>query len=147
VSNYKKVLIIFTSIIAIIAGSVILFISPIAKYLVERFDEKYTGRQITMDGAYVNLFTGYVNFSSLKIYELKSDSIFISAEGLSANIAVLKIFSKTYEISKLTLDHPRGIIIQNKKVLNLSDLIEKFSSKKKREHLKNPFILVSTISK
>ena len=94
---------------------VILFISPIAKYLVEKYDEKFTGRQITMGWAYVNPFTGYIHFENLKIFELKSDSVFLSVKGLSANFAMLKLIRKTYEISEITLTHPRGIIIQNKK--------------------------------
>jgi hypothetical protein len=117
---------------------VILFISLITKYLVEKYDEKYTGRQITMDWAYVNPFTGYIHFSNLKIYELKSDSIFFSADGVSANIAMLKLFSKTYEISRFTLNHPRGTIIQNKKDFNFNDLIEKFASKENPDTTKAP---------
>src|ERR1035437_598263 len=110
----KKISLIFIIIIVSIAVLVVLFISPITKYLIEKYDEKYTGREITMDWAYVNPFTGYIHFNDLKIYELKSDSVFISVNGISVNIAMLKIFSKTYELSEITLDHPRGIIIQNK---------------------------------
>ncbi|RPH31882.1 MAG: DUF748 domain-containing protein [Bacteroidales bacterium] len=124
----KRPLIIFISSILIFVLVVIIFISPITKYLVHRYDEKYTGRQIKMSWAYVNPFTGYIYFRNLKIYELKSDSIFFSADGVGANIAMLKLFSKTYEISKITLNHPRGTIIQNKKDLNFNDLIKKFSS-------------------
>ena len=127
----KKPLLIFIGTIVIIVVVVILLISPITKYLVEKYDEKYTGRQIKMDWAYVNPFTGYIYFSNLKIYELKSDSVFFSTSGVSANFAMLKILSKTYEISEITLNRPRGIIIQNKKDLNFNDLIKKFSSKKK----------------
>src|ERR1041384_3031942 len=99
----KKPLLIFISTIVLIMVVVIIFISPITKYLVEKYDEKYTGRQITMDWAYVNPFTGYIHFSNLKIYELKSDSIFFSANSVSANFALHKLFSKTYEISECTL--------------------------------------------
>jgi hypothetical protein len=109
---------------------VILIISPITKYLVKKYDEKYTGRQITLDRVFVNPLNGYIHFSELKIYELKSDSIFFSADGVSANIAIRKLFFKTYEISKLTLTHPRGTIIQNDKDFNFNDLIDNFSSKK-----------------
>jgi len=134
----KKTLFIFISTIIIIVVVVILFISPITKYLVEKHDEKYTGRQITMTRAYVNPFTGYIHFSNLKIYELKSDSVFFSAKGVSVNIAMFKLLSKTYEISKFTLNHPRVIIIQNKKDLNFNDLVEKFSSKKNSDTTKAP---------
>jgi uncharacterized protein involved in outer membrane biogenesis len=103
-AQIKKSTSCFISAIAITAVAIILFISPIAKYLIEKYDEKYTGRQITLDRAYVNPFTGYISLTNLKIYELKSDSIFFSANGVSASFALYKLFSKTYEISSITLE-------------------------------------------
>jgi hypothetical protein len=130
-SKLKKILFILSITILIFIVVIIAFISPITKYMVEKYDEKYTGRQITMDWAYVNPFTGYLHFKNLKIYELKSDSVFFSADGISVNFAVRKMLSKTYEITGLTIDHPRGTIIQDKKEMNINDLIEKFSPKNK----------------
>jgi uncharacterized protein involved in outer membrane biogenesis len=136
-TKLKKTLFIVISSIIIIVMVVILFISPITKYLVEKYDEKYTGRQIEIGWIYVNLFTGYVQITNLKIYESKSlpalkedDSVFFSAKGLSANFAMLKMLFNTVEIKELTLDHPKGIIIQNKKDLNFDDLIKKFTPEK-----------------
>ena len=97
--------------------------------MIEKYDEKYTGRQITMDWVYVNPFTGYIHFKNLRIYELKSDSIFFSASGVSVNFAMLKLLSKTIEITKITLDRPKGMVIQNKKGFNFNDLIKKFTPK------------------
>ncbi len=134
----KKILFIIISAIIILAAIVILFISPITKYLVKKCDEKYTGRQITMDRVYVNPFTGYIHFTNLKIYESKSDSIFFSADDVSAKFAMLKLFSKTYEIRKLTLDHPRGTIIQNKKDFNFTDLVKQFAGKENPDTIKKP---------
>ena len=127
--KFKKPLIIFIVAITILVVLAIVFISPITKYLVEKYDTKYTGRQIKMDWAYVNPFTGYIHFNNVKIYELNSDSIFFSATGVSANIAMFKILSntKTYEISDITLNQPNGIITQNNKEYNFNDLIKKFS--------------------
>jgi len=124
-----KALLIFISLLIVLAGLVIILISPIAKYLVEKYDLKYTGRQITMDWAYVNPFTGYVHFNNFKIHEFQSDSIFLSAKGVSANFEIWKLFSKTYQISELTLNKPQGIIIQIDNDLNFDDLIKKFSPK------------------
>jgi hypothetical protein len=106
---------------------VIIFISPIAKYLIEKYSVKYTGRQIRMSWLYLNPFTGYIHMSHLKIYEYKSDSIFFKADGLSVNFAMLKLPKKTYEIESVTLTNPWGIIIQNRKAFNFDDLIQKFS--------------------
>ncbi len=124
-----KALLIFIGVLVVLAGLVIIFISPVTKYLVEKYDLKYTGRQITMDWAYVNPFTGYVHFNNFKIHEFRSDSIFLSAKGVSANFEMWKLFSKTYEISQLTLNKPHGIIIQIDKNLNFDDLIAKFTPK------------------
>jgi hypothetical protein len=142
----KKTLFVSIGIIIITVVIIVLFISPITKYLVEKYDEKYTGRQITMNWAYVNPFTGYIYFDNFKIYEFKSDSVFFSADGVSINIAMLKLFSKTYEISEFTLDNPIGTIIQNKKDFNFTDLIEKFSSKDNSDTIKAPvhFNILST---
>src|ERR1035437_611897 len=125
----KKTLLILISTLIIIVVVVILFISPITKYLIEKYDEKYTGRQITMDWVYVNPFSGYFHFKNLKIYEYKSDSIFISLKGLSGNITVRKLFSKIIEVNNFTLDQPRAIVVQAEHSFNFSDLVTTFSSK------------------
>jgi Uncharacterized protein involved in outer membrane biogenesis len=134
ITKLKKTFIKIIISIIIVVTVVILLISPITKYLIEKNDVKYTGRQIKMGRVYVNLFTGYIHISNLKIYESKSlpalvegDSVFFSAKGVSANFAMLKLLSKTIEIKKITLDHPKGIVIQNKKDFNFNDLIKKFT--------------------
>ncbi len=108
---------------------IIIFISPIAKYLVEKYDVTYTGREIRMDYAYVNPFTGSVYIKNLKINELKSDSVFISSNEVSAQLNMFKLLTKTYEISHITLNQPIIVISQTNKDLNFDDLIQKFTSK------------------
>src|SRR5436190_4640376 len=127
----RKVILISLSIMIGIFLLAVLFLSPIVKYLVEKYDEKYTGRQITMDWCYVNPFTGFIHFNDLKFYEYKSDSVFFSSDGVSLRLDMSKILRKEYEIKYLTLDRPYGIIIQTAKdTFNFSDLIKKFSKKK-----------------
>jgi len=140
----KIIFVIFASLLIIFA-TVIIFISPLTKFLVEKYDKEYTGREITMDWAYVNPFSGYIYFDNVKIYEVvndtlgtSGDSIFISADGISADIAIFKLFSKTYEISEISLEHPRGIVIQNKDKFNFNDLILRFSSDKDTDTNKAP---------
>jgi hypothetical protein len=138
----KKILLITSISIIALVGAVILFASPLTKYLIEKYDEKYTGREIKMDWAYVNLFTGQIYFSNFKIYELKSDSVFFSAHGIGINVSMNKLFSKTYEISDLTIDRPKAMIMQTgtKRDFNFNDLIEKFKAKKDtiQDTLKQP---------
>jgi hypothetical protein len=136
-TRFKKIFLIITGSIFIMVMVVILFLSPIEKYVAEKYVLKYLGRQIEMNWIYINPFTGYVHISNLKIHESKNlpefkrgDSIFFSAKGVSANFAILKLLVKTIEIREITLDSPKGIIIQNKDEVNFRDLIKLFAPKK-----------------
>jgi uncharacterized protein DUF748 len=124
----KKSLLVFAITAFIVVVVAILFISPIAKYLIEKYDEKYTGRRITLDWAYVNPFTGHIHLHNLKIYEHKSDSLFLTADGLTIDFGMLRFLRQGFEIKKLTLDHPVIKVIRDQKRLNFEDVIEKFSS-------------------
>jgi hypothetical protein len=126
-SKLKKIFIIGTCSIIISVMIVFLLASPIATFYAKKYGEKYIGRKIKMGLVYANPFTGYVHISNLIIYESDKDSVFISAKGLSANFALLKLLSKTVEISEVTLNQPKGIIIQNNKDFNFNDLIKRYT--------------------
>ncbi|MGE5427445.1 MAG: DUF748 domain-containing protein [Methylococcaceae bacterium] len=128
--KWRKIFLIVFIVIVVFVGVVILFISPITKYLVEKYDVEYIGRDIEMDRAYVNPFTGYISFSGFRIYEDDMDSVFFYADNVAIGVSLRKLLFKTYEISKLTIDKPMVRIIQNKEDFNFSDIITKFSSPK-----------------
>ncbi|MDF2449035.1 MAG: hypothetical protein K0R26_1539 [Bacteroidota bacterium] len=134
----KKTLIILTIVIVALVALVIIFISPITKYMVEKYDTKYIGREVKMDWAYVNPFTGYIHFDDLKIFEQKSDSVFLEIDGITARVSMRKLFRKTYEINSLVLDQPVAKIIQKKKVFNFQDIIDLFNDKDKPKTDKGP---------
>jgi len=117
----RTLLVILTGII-ILAVIVIAVISPVTRHWIEKYDEQLTGRQISMDRAYVNPFSGTVYFSNVRIYERNSDSLFITIHGLSANFALFKLFSKSIEISELILDQPKGFAIQKNNNFNFDDI-------------------------
>jgi hypothetical protein len=133
----KRIIILIISYILIFIVVVILFISPITKYLLEKYDIKLTGRHIKTGWLYLNPFTGYVHIGNLKIYEStdlpslsEGDSIFFSAKSVSASVAMRKLLWKTIEISRITLNQPMGVIIQNKRDFNFNDLIKRYTPKK-----------------
>jgi hypothetical protein len=136
--KWKKITAIVLGSVVLLCILVIVFISPIAKYLIEKYDEKFLGRQITLDWIYVNPFTGYAHINDLKLYEQNKDSIFVAMKGASVDFAMLKLLTKTYEISSITLDEPEIHLIQNRKVFNFSDLIARFSPKDSIEKYKPP---------
>jgi hypothetical protein len=127
-----KTIIVFACIfIAVLVTS-----SPFAKYFIEKYDTYYTGREITVESAYMNPFTGYISLGNLKIYEENSDSVFFKAESLSADFSMLKMLYGTYEIAQLKLIKPKGNIIQDSaRHLNFKDWIIRWSPKKhKHKH-------------
>jgi hypothetical protein len=97
---------------------VILFISPISKYLIEKYSEKYTGRKIEMSWLYVNPFSGRIHAYGLIIHEKKSKSNFITAGDCSFNISLMKLRSSAIDVSSITLDHLWINIIENKSSFN-----------------------------
>jgi hypothetical protein len=131
----KKAIIISVGTLFILIGLIQFFSSYVAKYLIETYDEKYTGRQITLGRVYLNPLNGFIYLKNLKVYEsgisnalTNPDSVFLSVKGLSANFALRKLLFKNIEISKLTLNQPKGIVIQHKTHINFSDLIARFTN-------------------
>lgn len=125
--KWRKPLLILIFLVVGLVALVVVFVSPIAKYMVEKYDTEYTGREIEMDRAYVNPFTGFIKFNNFRIYENQSDSVFFSAKDLSVNVALFKLLSKTYEISRVTINQPSIKILQEKEKFNFNDLLAKFA--------------------
>jgi hypothetical protein len=123
----KRRIIIASGIMLFLIAVVILFISPFAKYLIQKNGEKWLGRQVKMGWLYLNPLTGNATIKNLKILEPGGDTIFFSAKEISVSVSILKIIRKSYEIKKLSINNPVIWIIQNKKQLNFDDLIKKFS--------------------
>lgn len=127
--KWKKVTAIILGVLFTLIVLVIAFISPIAKYLIEKYDEKFLGRQITLDWIYLNPFTGYAHIDDLKLYEANKDSVFVSFSGLSINVEMWKLIGKNYEISNLSINKPEIHITQNRQSFNFDDIIKRFAPK------------------
>ncbi len=111
--------------------AVIIFISPIAKYLIERYSEEYTGRKMEMSWLYVNPFTGRFHAYGFIIHEKKSKSNFISVGDCSFNISLLKLRSNSIDVSSITLDHLWINIVENKSQFNWDGFFNSDSTKAK----------------
>jgi hypothetical protein len=120
----KKLLIIFILVIFTFFALVVLFLSPIAKRIIEKNDVKWTGREIKIGIPYVNPFTGYVHFTNVRIYEENSDRVMLSVGSVSGTFDLRRLLHGYYEITDLVLDHPVGNIIQNKKDFNFTSFFD-----------------------
>ena len=102
--NWKRiVLIVISSLIALVILAAI-FISPIAKYVIEKYSEQYTGRLINMNYLRINLFNGDINVKGLRIYEKGRKGVFISVGEINSRVSLLRMFYSNYLIKKLTID-------------------------------------------
>ncbi len=110
-----------------IAVLLILVASPLTRYLVEKYDVKYTRREITIGRAFVNPIAGKLSLRNLTLYEAGIDSVFFSAERFVANLSVLKLISGVYDISSIKINTPEINIVRDDTIFNFSDLVEKFA--------------------
>ncbi|HLP51491.1 MAG TPA: DUF748 domain-containing protein [Chitinophagales bacterium] len=107
----------------------LVFISPLAKYLIEKYDDKILGRTIEVSWVYVNPFTGYVYLKNIRVLENDKDTVFFRANAISADLSMLKLLKKNIEISTLTVYRPWGHIVQNKRSINFEDIIAFYKPK------------------
>ena len=94
----KKVFIITLSAVLAIVVLLMLVLSPLAKYLLEKHGKDLFGRELKMDWAFVNPFTGYAYLGNPRLYEAQGDSTFLAVVGVHGKINMLKLFSQNVEI-------------------------------------------------
>jgi hypothetical protein len=131
--------ILFFLLIAIVSLLILLviFISPIAKWAIEKYSVQYTGRQVRLDKLHINLLNGSIHCAGFKIFEAKSSRIFFQCNELRATIVVHKLLASQYELSEIMADKPVLNIIQKGNRFNFSDVIERFAKKPSKENTKN----------
>lgn len=127
----KRLLKILKWIGIVVAGlllAVLIFISPIAKYLIEKYDVKYIGREVHITQLGINLLTGTVNISGFRLYEADGKTVFIGFDHLNAEVELRPLFNGIYHLEHLTLDHPDVRVIQKGDSFNFDDILKKFSA-------------------
>jgi hypothetical protein len=123
----KRAILVCGGITVLVFVASIFLISPFAKYFVEKNSIRYTGRRITAGSAYANLFTGFVQFDSVRIYEAKKDTLFLSAKSVSLDFTLIKLLWNTVDISEIIITQPIGVVINKEKHFNFDDLVIRFS--------------------
>ncbi|MBQ8055534.1 MAG: hypothetical protein IJ270_01800, partial [Paludibacteraceae bacterium] len=78
------------SIFAILA----LLASPIARFIIERYDTEIIGRNIELETIKVNLFTGNIEVNNAHIQEQDLQSDFVTLKKLEVGINYLKLIRK-----------------------------------------------------
>ena len=63
----RRIVLVTGIIIVIFFVILLVVISPLAKYLIQKYDDKILGRTIELSWAYVNPFTGYVYLKNVRV--------------------------------------------------------------------------------
>ncbi|MBS1933240.1 MAG: DUF748 domain-containing protein [Bacteroidetes bacterium] len=124
--RWKRILSIVLASIVTACIIVLIFLSSIVKYLIEKHSEEYTGRKIVMDNLHINLFSGNIRFDKLKIFEAKSNAVFFACDRIEGTISTHKLFASKYDITELQFEKPVINIIQKGNKFNFSDLVKRF---------------------
>jgi hypothetical protein len=103
-------------------------ISPIAKYIIEKNSEEWTGRKITISSLFINLWKWNVTVKELKVYESNTDDIFFSAGKIYTDISVWPILKGEYKINTVQIVAPNVVVEQNGEHFNFDDLVKRFTA-------------------
>ena len=124
----RKVLAIFGIVLLSIIILLIAFISPIAKYAIEKNSVEWTGRKIRMDDLRLNLLNGTLRIVNLKVFELDGKSVFVGCGEMATTINVGKLFKSEYEVQELKFNKLNIVVSQSGDKFNFDDIIKKFAS-------------------
>ncbi len=106
---------------------ILLIISPVARYVIEKNSESWIGRKIEVDKIGINLLNGHVNIRDLTIFEADQDTVFFHVNGIMADINLWKLWQGVYHIEHLHIADPFFRIIQEGDSMNFSDFMTRFS--------------------
>lgn len=121
-----KIALIFSAVVVLLLILVVVFISPITKYLIEKHSEAYTGRVIRIDQLAINIFNGSITAKEFTVYEAKSKTIFCKIDRLDLNITVYKLWVGKYDITSVSVNKPFVRIVQKGNRFNYDDLLKRF---------------------
>ncbi len=134
----RRLILILLALFIVALTLLYLFISPIAKYTIEKNCVTWTGRKITLDKIKINALNGSVYLKNIKIYEANGDTVFFDCHDIYLKVNLKKMLSGVYEVDKIKIDTPEIRITQNGNNFNFDDLVKRFSSAPNQEvHPKN----------
>jgi hypothetical protein len=131
----KKLLKILGWILAVIVGLivvVIVFLGPIAKYVIEHNSEAWTGRVIRMDKLKINIFSGQVNAYGLKVLEPDKKTLFVGFRHLMVDVDEWKLMKSVYRVEHLLAEEPSVLVARKGPSFNFEDILKKFAPDPKK---------------
>ena len=97
---------------------------PIIRSYINDNGPSLIGRQMSVQDASFNAFTGSLQIDDLRIYEANSDSVFLSVDRFGAQLSMLKLLSGTYDLDDVEVARFSVNVEQRDTIFNFSDILD-----------------------
>lgn len=134
----RKILFIVLGIIVGLVLAVLLLVSPIAKWYVEKHDTELIGRELTINRLRINLLAGSVNLGDVILFEDDAQTPFVSFDKFKTKIKLRDLLDKRLWVNYVNLDGLNVNVIQNDSIFNFTSIINHFASDEPKEEKKSP---------
>ena len=142
----RKVLLTILGIIVGLVLAVLLFVSPIAKWYVEKHDTELIGREVTIGSLWINVFHGSVNIKDLTLYEDDGVRPFVQFEQFKTKIQLKELLNKKLVVKRVLLSKLDINIEEDRTWFNFNSMIDHFKSDEpkpeKEKSVSEPFGLI-----
>lgn len=118
-----KPLIITLGIIIVLLVIIALLTPPVAKNYIVKHSKELTGRQIRLQGLYLNIFTGYVRLTGFELLEEDEQDAFVTFDTLSIDMSLYRLLASEIRVNHINLVNPHLKIWQKGSAFNFDDLI------------------------
>lgn len=141
----RKLLIIIGAVVGILFGAILLGISSLAKYYVEKHGKELIGRRVSVDQLRFNLLNGKLHIEDFTLYEADEKSTFVALDRFSTDVKLWSLLKRTININYIDLVRPDIHITQQGSSFNFDDMVAHFRSDstavEKTSVEKNPWII------
>ena len=123
----------------------ILFIDPIAKYAIQKYDTQYLGREISLKSIHINVIRASVEIDDFKLYEKNGKTPFVSWSRFYTQTDYNPLFNHKLHLYPIQFENLFVNIVTKNGKLNFDDIIKKLTEPgknaepKKQDDTSKPF--------
>lgn len=114
------------SVLLAIVIVILLFLGPIARGIVQKYDEQIIGRQVEIGKLKIKLLTGNACIYDFHLKDADEKNDFVSFDTLDVSIKLMKLLKSEVDIPHITLSGPNIHVVQYDSSFNFTDILEHF---------------------
>lgn len=105
----------------------LLFVSPIAHWAIEKYSPQYTGRQVLIRDLHIGLLSGKIELEGFRLMEANGSDTFVYAGNAFVRVSLRKAIAGHYRIDSVVIDTLFARVNQRGAHFNFDDLIQHFA--------------------